>query len=63
MLGAYPLVAVLQLIIGPWVSTWPGVMRPLPIVPFMVFGMVYGVIPSIHRFAGGWIARGSHEAS
>lgn len=59
MLGAYPLIAVLFVLIGPHVADWPLAARPLPIVPLMVIGMVYGVIPAVHRIAGGWIARGA----
>ena len=38
---------------------WPMMTRPLPIVPLMVIGMVYLVIPAVHRVGGGWIARGA----
>lgn len=58
MLGAYPLIALLFVLIGPHVADWPLPARPLPIVPLMVLGMVYGVIPLVNRLAGPWIARG-----
>jgi len=59
MLGAYPLIAALFVLIGPMVADWPMMIRPLPIVPVMVIGMVYVVIPAVHRVGGGWIARGA----
>lgn len=59
MLGAYPLIAALFVLIGPLVADWPMMARPLPIVPLMVIGMVYLVIPAVHRVGGGWIARGA----
>ena len=56
MVGAYPLIATILGLIGPMIADWPFYLRPLPIVPLMVLGMVFLVIPAAQRLAGGWIA-------
>jgi antibiotic biosynthesis monooxygenase (ABM) superfamily enzyme len=58
MVGAYPLVTALLHLLGPTMAAWPLPLRTLVIVPLMVSGMVFAVIPLVHRLAGGWIAAG-----
>lgn len=45
--GVYPLVSVLQMIIGPLTADWHFLARNLVFVPVMVVCMVWGVIPFI----------------
>lgn len=56
MLGAWPLITALLAVISPVTATWPLPLRTLVVVPPMVSGMVFAIIPLVQRFAGGWIA-------
>lgn len=62
MLGAWPLVTVLLAVLGPFTADWPLALRTLVVVPPMVTGMVFAIIPLVQRFAGGWIAAGAVRA-
>jgi antibiotic biosynthesis monooxygenase (ABM) superfamily enzyme len=59
MLGAYPLITGLLTLLGPLMDGWPIAARTLLIVPPMVSGMVFGVIPLVQRIGGTWIAAGA----
>ncbi len=59
MLGAYPIITTLLIGLAPLMEGWPIAMRTLVIVPPMVSGMVFGVIPLVQRLGGGWIAAGA----
>lgn len=56
MVGAYPLITAILIALAPVTGDWPVALRTLVVVPLMVSGMVYGVIPLVHRWAGRWIA-------
>ncbi|MCE1237244.1 MAG: hypothetical protein LWW93_12920 [Hyphomicrobiales bacterium] len=62
MLGAYPLITAILFALAPVTGDWPIALRTLVIVPMMVSGMVFGIIPLVHRWAGGWIAAGAVRA-
>lgn len=62
MLGAYPLITTILVALAPVTADWPIALRTLVIVPMMVSGMVFGIIPLVHRWAGGWIAAGAVRA-
>lgn len=59
MVGAYPLITALLMVLGPLLSGWPIAARTLILVPLMVSGMTFVVTPLVQRTAGGWIARGA----
>lgn len=59
MLGAYPLITAILFVLAPVTAEWPIALRTLVIVPLMVSGMVFGIIPLVHRWAGAWIAAGA----
>lgn len=59
MLGAWPLITVLLELSSPLTAAWPLPLRTLVIVPLMVSGMVFAIIPLVQRLAGGWIAAGA----
>lgn len=59
MLGAWPLITVLLELFSPWTAAWPLPLRTLVIVPLMVSGMVFAIIPLVQRLAGSWIAAGA----
>ena len=59
MIGAYPLVTLLLDVLAPLYAGWPLMARTALVVPPMVLGMVFGVMPLVHRLAGRWIAAGS----
>lgn len=58
MVGAYPLITFILTVLGPVTAPWPLPLRTLVIVPLMVSGMVFAIIPMVQRLAGGWIAAG-----
>jgi antibiotic biosynthesis monooxygenase (ABM) superfamily enzyme len=58
MAGAYPLITAILVLLAPVTSAWPLPLRTLVIVPLMVSGMVFAIIPLVQRLAGGWIAAG-----
>ncbi len=58
MLGAYPLITSLLFLFNAVIDDWPLPARTALVVPFMVFGMVFFVIPAVHRLAGRWITAG-----
>lgn len=62
MLGAWPLITVILAALGPLIGDWPLALRTLVVVPFMVSGMVFAVIPLVQRWAGSWIAAGAAAA-
>jgi antibiotic biosynthesis monooxygenase (ABM) superfamily enzyme len=62
MLGAYPLITAILAVLAPHTADWPLALRTLVVVPMMVTGMVFGVIPLVHRWAGAWIAAGAVRA-
>lgn len=59
MAGAYPLITFLLAVLTPVTSDWPLALRTLLVVPMMVSGMVFGIIPLVQRWAGRWIAAGA----
>lgn len=59
MLGAWPLITALLELFSPLTAAWPLPLRTLVIVPLMVSGMVFAIIPLVQRLAGGWIAAGA----
>jgi antibiotic biosynthesis monooxygenase (ABM) superfamily enzyme len=59
MLGAYPLITAILLLLAPLTADWPVALRTLVVVPLMVSGMVFAVIPLVQRLAGRWIAAGA----
>jgi antibiotic biosynthesis monooxygenase (ABM) superfamily enzyme len=56
-LGAYPLITSLLYLWAPVLSDRPTWMVTAVIVPQMVAGMVWGVIPLAHRWFGWFIRR------
>lgn len=62
MLGAWPLITAILALLGPLTGDWPLAARTVVVVPLMVTGMVFAVIPLVQRWAGGWIAAGSIRA-
>jgi hypothetical protein len=54
-LGAYPLITALLYLWHPLLAELPTWQVTLVIVPQMVPGMVFGVIPLVHRYLGGFI--------
>lgn len=58
MVGAYPLITILLAVLTPFTGDWPLALRTLVIVPMMVSGMVFGIIPLVQHLAGRWIAAG-----
>ncbi len=56
MVGAYPLITAILIGLAPVTGDWPVALRTLIVVPMMVSGMVFGIIPLVHRWAGRWIA-------
>lgn len=63
MLGAYPLVTAILTLLAPLTADWPLALRTLVVVPLMVSGMVFAVIPLVQRLAGRWIAAGAPAAA
>jgi antibiotic biosynthesis monooxygenase (ABM) superfamily enzyme len=59
MVGAYPLITLILIALAPVTGDWPVALKTLVVVPMMVSGMVFGVIPLVHRWAGPWIAAAS----
>lgn len=59
MVGAYPLITLILAVLSPFVQDWPLAARTLVIVPLMVSGMVFGIIPLVNAAAGRWIAAGA----
>ncbi|APF37696.1 hypothetical protein BOQ54_10450 [Chelatococcus daeguensis] len=51
--GAYVLITAILYGLGPLMEDWPVFLRTLAIVPLMVFGMVYAVIPLVRRAMSG----------
>jgi antibiotic biosynthesis monooxygenase (ABM) superfamily enzyme len=47
--GAYVLITAILYGLGPLMEGWPIFLRTAVIVPLMVFGMVYGVIPLVQQ--------------
>lgn len=47
--GAYVLITAILYGLGPLMEDWPVFLRTLAIVPLMVFGMVYAIIPLVRR--------------
>jgi antibiotic biosynthesis monooxygenase (ABM) superfamily enzyme len=58
MLGAYPLITFLLFLFNAVIDDWPLPARTALVVPFMVLGMVFFVIPAVNRYAGHWIKAG-----
>lgn len=58
MIAAYPLITAILILLTPITGDWPVAARTLVIVPMMVSGMVFAIIPAVHRWAGRWIAAG-----
>jgi antibiotic biosynthesis monooxygenase (ABM) superfamily enzyme len=59
MLAVYPLLTLLSLTVTPLTLDWPLPARNAVLVPMMVLSIIYGVIPAVHRLAGGWIQAGA----
>ena len=59
MVGAFPLITLLLAATAPVTGDWPLALRTLVIVPIMVSGMVFAIIPLVQRWAGRWIAAGA----
>lgn len=55
LIGAYPLIVAIQAAIQPFTADWPIWARSLLVTPLMVAGMVFVIIPFIHRRLSGWI--------
>lgn len=55
MLGAWPLITLLLLLLTPVSAEWPLPLRTAVIVPLMVLGMVFVIIPLTNRYATRWV--------
>jgi antibiotic biosynthesis monooxygenase (ABM) superfamily enzyme len=55
LLGVYPFITALQYVVGSLTGGWPLWERSLLIAPVMVVGMIWGVIPAVHRLFRGFI--------
>jgi len=51
VLGVYPIITLLTYVVFPLTAGWEIWQRTLVVTPLMVALMVWGVIPTIHRFA------------
>lgn len=64
MLAAvYPFVTALLYVVLPLTDGWPLWQRTLVIAPVMVFSIIYGIAPAIHRHFGWFVARMSRPAN
>jgi antibiotic biosynthesis monooxygenase (ABM) superfamily enzyme len=59
MVGAYPVVTLVLAALAPLTATWSLPLRTALAVPVIVALMVFAVIPTVHRLAGRWIAKGT----
>ena len=59
MLAAYPLVTAVLGVLAPFTGQWALPARTALAVPMIVAAMVFVVIPTVNRLAGGWIKAGS----
>jgi len=53
--GVYPVITGLLYLLWPVIVAWPLWEKTLAVVPLMVPTMVWGIIPAIHRWLGGWL--------
>ncbi|WP_245485095.1 hypothetical protein [Ciceribacter ferrooxidans] len=57
LVAVYPFVTALLYIVLPLTESWPLWQRTLVIAPVMVFSIIYGIAPAIHRHLGWLVAR------
>jgi EmrB/QacA subfamily drug resistance transporter len=55
LLGVYPFITALQYFVGSFTGGWPLWERSLLVAPVMVAGMIWGVIPAVHRLFRGFL--------
>ena len=53
--GAYGVITAILAVLGPWMTTWPLLLRTLLLSALMVVAMTWLVIPSLTRLFRRWL--------
>jgi hypothetical protein len=56
-LGAYPVITLILVVLGPAMTGWPLALRTFVVSVLMVAALTWLVMPGLTRLAGRWLAR------